>query len=144
MSDGRSFRAGPLCWQLLQTFWVGGLWGLHFVFLPGLERLGMAPLLIAEVRASLVPLLLGFTACCVALQMLVLVRAEGLRAALRDVRGQALCAAQLLIAGHYGAAAWLPGQSYWAVFSYLAVAMCGLVLVMRPAPGSVSEPGMAS
>jgi len=136
MSESGFSRAGQVSWQLVQTFWVGGLWGLHFVVLPGIGKVGIAPLLIEEIRAALVPLLLGFAACAVLLQMLVLVRACGLRSILRDVRGQALLAVQLLIASHFLVRGWLPEQPYWQVFSYLAVAMCGLVLVVQPAPGA--------
>lgn len=139
MSEKGFSRAGQISWQLVQTFWVGGLWGLHFVVLPGIGKVGIAPLLVEEIRDLLVPLLLGFAACAVFLQMLVLVRACGLRSAFVDVRGQALVAVQLLIASHFIARAWLPDQAYWQVFSYLAVAMCGIVLVLQPAPGAETK-----
>lgn len=139
MSETGFSRAGQISWQLVQTFWVGGLWGMHFVVLPGIGKVGIAPLLIEEIRGMLVPLLLGFAACAVFLQMLVLVRACGLRSAFRDVRGQALIAVQLLIASHFLCRTWLPDQAYWQVFSYLAVAMCGLVLVLQPVPGAEAK-----
>ena len=65
-------RAGAISWQLAQTFWVGGLWLLHFVMLPALEKMGLAPLLIEEVDAALSPLLIGFAAFCVLVQGMVL------------------------------------------------------------------------
>lgn len=139
MSEMGFSRAGQISWQLVQTFWVGGLWGMHFVVLPGIGKVGIAPLLIEEIRSMLVPLLLGFAACAVLLQMLVLVRACGLRGVFRDVRGQALTAVQLLIASHFLCRLWLPDQVYWQVFSYLAVAMCGLVLVLQPVPGTETK-----
>ncbi|MEK1940566.1 MAG: DUF4149 domain-containing protein, partial [Pseudomonas sp.] len=37
---------GAVAWRLVQTFWVGGLWLLHFVMLPALERIGIAPMLV--------------------------------------------------------------------------------------------------
>ncbi len=139
MSETGFSRAGQISWQLVQTFWVGGLWGMHFVVLPGIGKVGIAPLLIEEIRSMLVPLLLGFAGCAVLLQMLVLVRACGLRSAFRDVRGQALIAVQLLIASHFLCRIWLPDQAYWQVFSYLAVAMCSLVLVLQPVPGTEAK-----
>jgi len=52
--------AGSISWLLAQTFWVGGLWLLHFVVLPGLEKMGLAPMLVDEAGAALRPLLVGF------------------------------------------------------------------------------------
>ena len=59
-------RAGAISWQLAQTFWVGGLWLLHFVMLPALEKMGLAPLLIEEVDAALRPLLTYTSKSCMA------------------------------------------------------------------------------
>ncbi|MNY01780.1 hypothetical protein D3C86_1343240 [compost metagenome] len=58
-------RAGAISWRLAQTFWVGGLWLLYFVLLPALEHYGLAPLLLEDISASLIPLLLGFAGFCV-------------------------------------------------------------------------------
>lgn len=134
MSDARASRSWQVCWLLLQTFWVGGLWGLHFVVLPGIGRIGLAPLLVQEIRLGLVPMLLGLTACAVLMQGLVLARLCGLRALWRDLRGLMLIAAQSLIAIYFITRLLLPDQEYWLIFSYLAVAMCGLVLLLQGVP----------
>jgi hypothetical protein len=126
-------RAPVIAWQLAQTFWVGGLWLLHFVLLPALGKIGLAPLLVQEVANGLRPLLVGFSVACVLLQGMSLVVALGLRALWRDVRGQLLLAV-LLLAGSYFAAraGWL--GDYWQMFSYLAMACCGLLLVVQSPP----------
>ncbi|MCP9338459.1 MULTISPECIES: hypothetical protein [Stutzerimonas] len=128
-------RAGVISWQLAQTFWVGGLWLLQFVMLPALAKIGLAPLLIEEVAGSLQPLLVGFTAFCVLLQALVLIQLCGLRSLWRDLRGQLLLAVLLLAGSHLAARAGIIESPYWLIFSYLAMGMCGLILVLQVAPG---------
>ena len=133
--EPRPLRAGGITWQLAQTFWVGGLWLLHFVVLPALGKIGLAPLLIDEVAAGLRPLLVGFAAFCAVLQMLVLLPVLGWRGCWRDTRGQLLLAVVLFAASHFAAnAGWFDAQ-YWTGFSYLAMALCGLLLVLQPNPG---------
>ncbi|WP_417792510.1 DUF4149 domain-containing protein [Stutzerimonas xanthomarina] len=128
-------RAGVISWQLAQTFWVGGLWLLQFVMLPALAKIGLAPLLIEEVAGSLQPLLVSFTASCVLLQALVLIQLCGLRSLWRDLRGQLLLAVLLLAGIHLAARAGIIESPYWLIFSYLAMGMCGLILVLQVAPG---------
>ena len=137
-------RAGAISWRLAQTFWVGGLWLLYFVLLPALEHYGLAPLLLEDISASLIPLLLGFAGFCVVLQKLVLLQQRGLRSLWADFRGQLLLAVLLLVAGFF-AGPWLglAGNS-WQLFCYMAVAACGLVLVLRAIPphiGMLALPG---
>lgn len=79
-----------MLWQLSQMLWVGGLWLLHIGVLPALGLIGLAPLLIDEIDGLLSALLVGFAAACVLLQVLVLVKAEGLKSLWRDIRGQLL------------------------------------------------------
>lgn len=122
-----------IAWRLAQTFWVGGLWLLHFVVLPALVHSGLAPLLAQEVGNGLRPLLVGLAVVCVLLQSMSLVAALGLRALWRDVRGQLLLASALLgLAFFVARAGWL--TDYWLMFSYLAMAGCGLLLVVQPTP----------
>jgi len=127
--------AGAISWRLAQTFWVGGLWLLYFVLLPALEKYGLAPLLLEEISATLIPLLLAFVGVCVLLQKLVLAQLRGWRGLWTDFRGQLLLAVLLLVAGYFGGP-WLglAGDS-WQLFCYMAVAACGLVLVLQPVPG---------
>jgi hypothetical protein len=135
ISDRQPARAGIITWQLAQTFWVGGLWLLQFMVLPALGRIGLAPLLVEEIAGSLKPLLVGFAAFCSALQALVLVQVTGLRGLWRDVRGQLLLAVGLLAGSQLLMQAGWFESLYWASFSYLVMALCGLMLVLQPAPG---------
>lgn len=132
-------RAGILGWQLAQTFWVGGLWLLHFVMLPALEKMGLAPLLIEEVNGALSPLLIGFAAFCVLVQGMVLIQAEGLRSLWLDLRGQLLLIVLGMAVAFFVVREWQPGAARWLLFNYLVLAVCGLVLVMQPLPGQRSE-----
>lgn len=131
-------RAGAIAWRLAQTFWVGGLWLLYFVLLPALEHYGLAPLLLADISASLIPLLLAFAGFCVLLQKLVLAQARGLRSVWADLRGQLLLAVLLLVAGYFVGPGLGLEDGAWQLFCYLAVASCGLVLVLQPVPGEAS------
>lgn len=127
-------RAAVISWQLAQTFWVGGLWLLQFVMLPALAKMGLAPLLVDDIAATLRPLLVGFAAFCVVLQAMVLVQVGGLRSLWLDLRGQLLVSVLLLAASYFAVQAGLAGSGYWLVFSYLAMGLCGLILVLQVAP----------
>lgn len=128
-------RAGVISWQLAQTFWVGGLWLLQFVMLPALAKFGLAPLLLEEIAAALRPLLVGFAAFCVVLQAVVLIQVGGFHSLWRDVRGQLLLAVLLLAASYFVVKAIAVGPTYWLLFSYQVMGLCGLLLVLQVAPG---------
>jgi hypothetical protein len=132
-------RAGAISWQLAQTFWVGGLWLLHFVMLPALEKMGFAPLLIEEVNAALSPLLIGFAAFCVVLQAMVLAQAQGLSSLWRELRGQLLLIVLVMAVAFFAVRHLQPDAERWLLFNYLVLALCGLVLVLQPLPGQRSE-----
>ncbi|MCQ4265148.1 DUF4149 domain-containing protein [Stutzerimonas stutzeri] len=136
ISDRQPARAGIITWQLAQTFWVGGLWLLQFLVLPAIGRIGLAPLLVEEIAGNLRPLLVGFAALCGALQVLVLIQVTGLRGLWRDVRGQLLLTVILLAGSQLMMRAGWFESLYWASFSFLVMALCGLMLVLQPAPGS--------
>jgi hypothetical protein len=136
ISEGwRPLRAGAMLWQLTQMLWVGGLWLLHLGLLPVLGRIGLAPLLINEISSMLNTLLVGFSAACVAFQVLVLVQAKGLGSLWRDIRGQ------LLLMALYASTMYLvvrmqwPEAEHWLLFSYLVLGFSGLLLVLQPVPG---------
>ncbi|MFC3606287.1 DUF4149 domain-containing protein [Stutzerimonas tarimensis] len=127
--------AGAISWQLAQTFWVGGLWLLQFVMLPAItQRTGLAPLLVEDIASSLRPLMVGLAAACAALQAMVLVRSQGVTSLWKDLRGQILVAVSALAALYLLADGLLPG--YWTLFSYMAIAVLGLMLVIQPIPGT--------
>ncbi|HCF5443233.1 TPA: DUF4149 domain-containing protein [Pseudomonas aeruginosa] len=132
-------RAGAISWLLAQTYWVGGLWLLQFVVLPALAKTGLAPLLVETVAAALTPLLIGFAGFCAVLQALVLVSSHGPRSLWRDLRGQLLLAVALLCLVYFLVRGLAPEAVRWLLFNYLAVAMCGLLLVLQPVPGRDEE-----
>ena len=132
-------RAGAISWQLAQTFWVGGLWLLHFVMLPTLEKMGLAPLLIEEVNAALSPLLIGFAAFCVVLQGMVLAQAQGMSSLWRELRGQLLLIVLVMAVVFFAVRQRQPDAARWLQFNYLVLALCGLVLVLQPLPRQRSE-----
>lgn len=138
MSTGATLPAGKsgrVAWQLAQTLWVGGLWMLQFVLLPGLERFGLAPMLIDEIAAFMRPLLVGFAAVCAGLQYLVAWSVLG-RAVWRDQRGRLLLLIIALAVAFFGLGC-LPRGDYWQLFSFLALAFAGLVLILQPRPDEV-------
>lgn len=138
-SRSSPFRAGTIAWQLAQTFWVGGLWLLHFVMLPVLERIGLAPMLVEEVAATLRPLLVAFAGFCALLQALLLIQHAGLERLWRDARAQLLAAVLALVMVFLLVRFWLPEALYWLNFSYLLLAFCGLLLVVQPLPAKRVE-----
>lgn len=125
-------RGGRVAWQLAQTLWVGGVWVVHFVLLPALDRFGLAALLVNEIGAFMRPLMIGFAAVCALLQLLVAGVALGARC-WRDLRGQLLLLV-LLACTVFFVARGFAGGEYWAMFAYLVVAFAGLVLVLQPRP----------
>lgn len=136
MPQGAASRlsAGAISWLIAQTFWVGGIWLLQFLVLPALSKLGLAPLLVDDLAATLKPLLLGLAAVCAGLQALVLVAALGLPALWRDIRGQLLLTTMLMVSGYFGVH-WLGLEApRWQLFNYMVLAFCGLLLVLQPVP----------
>ena len=133
--DRQSLNAGTISWLLAQTFWVGGLWLLQFVVLPALDKIGLAPLLVESVSDALKPLLLAFAAFCVLIQALVLWQARGLAAFTRETRGQLLLTVLVMAAAYFVVRQVAPDAQRWLLFNYLVVALCGLLLVLQPAPG---------
>ncbi|MFJ2341000.1 MULTISPECIES: MFS transporter [unclassified Pseudomonas] len=124
-----------MLWQLAQMLWVGGLWLLHLGLLPALGQIGLAPLLIEEISSLLSALLVGFSAACLVLQILVLIQSEGLRSLWRDIRGQLLLMAMYACAMYFVVRTLLPEAQRWQLFSYLVLGFSGLVLVLQPVPG---------
>lgn len=132
------YRAGAVTWQLAQTFWVGGLWLLHFVVLPGLRELGLAGLLVDDISAHLKPLLVSFALIGSVLQLLVLVQVEGVASCWRDLRGQLLVAVLIVAGVYFALLQWAPQAGWWMQFSYLLLAFSGLLLVLQTVPSSAA------
>jgi hypothetical protein len=125
-------------WQLAQTIWVGGLCLLHFLVLPALVEIGLAGLLVDEVSSRLKPILVGLALVGGVLQLLVLVRAQGIASCWRDTRGQLLLAVMGLAGLYFALLHWLPEAAWWAQFSYLLLAFCGLLLVLQATPSNAA------
>lgn len=130
-------RAAAVSWQLAQTLWVGGLWLLQFVILPAIGQIGLAPLLVEEIATRLVPLLVGMTAVCIALQAFALLRSDGLSSLWRDMRGQLLLTVAVMALSYFAVLRCWPDAERLLRFSYLAMAFCGLLLVLQPVPGKL-------
>ncbi|SDV05360.1 MFS transporter [Pseudomonas mucidolens] len=124
-----------MLWQLTQMLWVGRVWLLHLAVVPALGLIGLAPLLIEEIGGLLSVLLVGFAAAGVTLQVLVLIKTEGLRSLWRDMRGQLLLMALYACAMYCVVRMLLPEALRWQLFSYLVLGFSGLLLVLQPVPG---------
>ncbi|HHX34681.1 MAG TPA: DUF4149 domain-containing protein [Gammaproteobacteria bacterium] len=135
-------RAGAMTWQLAQVFWVGGIWIMHFVLLKALEKVGFASMLVQEVAMYTRPLLVGIALACVVLQLLVLKQTMPSRQLLKDLRGRLLLVAAGLAVSYFVTQSLWPAAQYWLVYSYLAMGMCGLLLVIQPVP--VVHPALRS
>lgn len=103
--------------------------------LPALGKIGLAPLLVDAVAQALKPLLLGFAGFCALLQALVLWQARGIAAFMREMRGQLLLSVLVMTVVYFGVRQVAPDAERWLLFNYLVVALCGLLLVLQPAPG---------
>ncbi|MEH6800447.1 MAG: DUF4149 domain-containing protein [Halopseudomonas sabulinigri] len=132
MTPAPAGRRGRVVWQLALTLWVGGVWAAHFVLLPALEHIGLAPLLVDDVSSLLRPIMLGFAAVCAVLQLLVLVSHQGGRF-WRDLRGQLLLVV-LVAAACFFAVRASSQELFLSLFCYLVVAFAGLVLILQPRP----------
>ncbi|MBP7958548.1 MAG: DUF4149 domain-containing protein [Thiopseudomonas sp.] len=113
---------------------------MHFVLLKVLEKLGFASLLVQEVAQYTRPLLIGLALVCVLLQFCVLMQTMPTKQLLKDIRGQLLLGVILLGSSFFITRAFWPTAQYWLVYSYLAVGMCGLLLVLQPIPGRQTQP----
>jgi len=122
-------------WVLLQTLWVGGIWTLHFLVLPGLASVGLASLLIEEVARTLVPQMVGITLGAVLLQAVLLVRRCGVPALWRARSGQLLLAVLVVSLAFMVSLALWPQALRWQLFCYLLLAFFGVLLVLQPVPG---------
>ena len=107
---------------------------MHFVLLKALEKLGFASLLVQEVAFYTRPLLVGLALVCVLLQLVVLKQAMSMRQLLKDIRGQLILVCVALACSYFITQALWPSLQYWLVYSYLALGMCGLLLVIQPVP----------
>lgn len=121
-------------WVLLQTLWVGGIWTLHFLVLPGLASVGLASLLIEEVARTLVPQMVGVTLVAALLQLVLLVRRCGLSAPWPVRSGQLLLAVLAVSLAFLVSLMLWPQALRWQLFSYLLLAFFGVLLVLQPVP----------
>lgn len=134
ISKPGALDAGSITWLLAQTFWVGGMAVLQFLLLPAVGKLGLAPLLVEEIVSRLTPLMVGLAAVCAGLQLMVLLRAQGVAALWRDMRGQLLLLVLLMAASHLLVVQLPFDAQRWLRFSYLAMLFGGLLLILQPLP----------
>ncbi|WP_092366204.1 DUF4149 domain-containing protein [Phytopseudomonas seleniipraecipitans] len=121
-------------WMLLQTLWVGGIWILHFMVLPGLQSVGLASLLIEEIAGVLMPLMVVITLVCALIQAGLLASLRGLSTLWGERCGQLLLTVLVIALTLLASLALWPDALRWQLFSYLLLAFFGLLLVLQPAP----------
>lgn len=128
-----SLAATPIIlWQLALVLWLGSHLASLFLFMPLLQKAGLAPLLQAEVLQQLRPALLIVTLMGVVVQMLALLRSGGRSALWGELRGwlvqlAGLLALVLLITSARLGMDWLPLRGL-----YGAMLGCGLLLLAMP------------
>lgn len=125
-----------ILWQLALVLWLGSHLASLFLFMPLLQRAGLAPLLQAEVLTQLRPALLLTTLMAVVVQMLALLRSGGWQALWTELRGWlvlgvALLALLLLLLSPRMGMDWLPLRGL-----YGAMLGCGLLLLAMPLDGA--------
>ena len=134
-SESAAARDGiASAWVLLQTLWVGGIWTVHFLVLPGLSQVGLAPLLIEEVARTLVPQMVSVTLVAALLQAVLLVRQCAWSALWRQRSGQLLLAVLAVSLAFLISLALWPQALRWQLFSYLLLAVFGLLLALQQVP----------
>lgn len=123
-----------MLWQLMLVLWLGAHLAAVLIFIPLLVKAGFAPMLIHEVNSQLRPALLLFTLMATAVQMLVLVRAAGFNALVRQLRGQLLLAIWPLALIVLLTFARPEIDSSLVRALYGVMLGCGLVLLTQPLP----------
>lgn len=126
-------------WVLLQTLWVGGIWIVHFMVLPGLYSVGLASLLIEEIAGVLMPQMVTIALVCVLIQIGLLVRLRRLSSLWGERRGQLLLAVLAIASGLLASLLLWPDAVRWQLFSYLLLAFFGLLLVLQPVPRTAAK-----
>lgn len=138
MKSATSERAGPagaVLWRLASTLWVGAFWTVDFLLMPALRGVGLAPLLAEDVAARLALLSVGGAALAVLLQMLLLVHSLQLPGLWHAASGRILLALAGLALAYAVACATLPQLPFVLRLLHLMMGLCGLLLVLEPAPG---------
>ena len=108
--------------MLLQTLWVGGIWILHFMVLPGLQSVGLMPQMVV------------ITLVCALIQAGLLANLRGLSTLWGERCGQLLLTVLVIALTLLASLALWPDALRWQLFSYLLLAFFGLLLVLQPAP----------
>ena len=65
----------------------------------------------------------------------VLLQARGIASLWRDLRGQLLLSVLVMVGCYFAVNSIAPDAQRWLLFNYLVLALCGLLLVLQPAPG---------
>ncbi|WP_437881618.1 DUF4149 domain-containing protein [Pseudomonas sp. LRF_L74] len=122
---------------MIQTFWVGGLWLVHFVIFPVLGKTGLAQLLVEDFRAEISPLMVAFAGLGVVVQA-ILLRLSGSRDWRGDARWHLLMAVLVLCLVYAAVSRFVPEAGWWRLFLYLLLSFVGALLVIQPAPYKVA------
>ena len=120
--------------MLAQTLWVGAHAGYLLVFMPALQKVGFAPLLLSEVHAVVRPALLVLTLMALLVQLLALWRTQPLVQWITELRGRLVLAGVALCVFLIGAPALQLLGEFWSRLAYGALLSVGLLLLIQPLP----------
>ena len=128
-----ALTSSQVLWQLVQMLWVGSLFLTHFLLLPALQAMALAPMLVHEVAQNLRPVLVGLAVVGVIFQLALLLQARKGRW-LKDLRGWLLLSSLGLAALFYALPVIDSQLQIVQGYSYLALSCVGLLLLVQPFP----------
>lgn len=130
ISSQSSQGGTPLLWQLAQTVWLGAHISYLFLFLPVLQQIGLAPLLVAEINSRLWPGILVLSVMALLVQTSLVWRSFSLRNARTLLLLTALvCCFLLIVLLFAGLNQGLPAKAAHGV-----LLGCGLLGMLLPLP----------
>lgn len=134
MSEGSGATLLQRLALLLQTLWVGGLWVMVLVVMPGLFKTALAPILSEAVVSDLAPRIVIVATVSVLLQCVLMARLYFLAGLLRSTAGQFALLSLLFGAAYLGVHYQAPAALKVLSFCYFGMSVCGLFLVLQQVP----------
>ena len=130
-----ALTSSQIIWQLVQVIWVGSLFLTQYLFLPALQNMAFAPMLVDEVGFKLRPVLVGVAALGGFFQLLLLAQ-QGVSYLVKDLRGLLLLGVLLLAVAYFGILQLAEQLLYMQMTLYLAITVAGLLLLVQPFPSN--------
>lgn len=127
-------HTAAVIWMLAQTLWVGAHASYLLIFMPALQQIGLAPLLLSEVHAVVRPGLLVLTLMALGIQMLALWRSKPLMQWITELRGLLVVMAVVLCLLLLVAQSMQLTAAPWARLAYGGLLSMGLLLLIQPLP----------